>query len=155
MPESLESIAIKVEESFESRMNALISELDRTDSPQVLIFVNSIEQADKVAQRLQEADVPATSFHGKRGDKQDQLAAFGNMEVTALVSTDLGARGIDLPNVFLIVEFEVPDDYVMHLHRAGRTGRTGQTDVQARAVLLYSESDSGPEFDQMLKAKTR
>lgn len=146
LPATLESRALPVRDDFQSRFEALLMELDTTNSPQVLIFTNLPEKADQIAQQLEDSGIPASSFHGKRGDKHEQLALFERMEVAALVSTDLGARGIDFPNVFHVIEFDAPEDSVMHLHRAGRTARAAQDtktedSIQPRATLLYSEED--------------
>merc|ERR1712110_920395 len=90
-----------------------------------VIFVETKRAADTLELDLYEAGVKVTAIHGDRSqqEREEALHAFKSGANPVLVATDVAARGLDIPNVALVVNFDMPkqlDDYV---HRIGRTGR--------------------------------
>merc|ERR1711862_1011803 len=103
-----------------------------------VIFVETKRGADTLERELHEKNVPVCAIHGDRSqsEREDALKAFKSGANPILVATDVAARGLDIPNVSVVVNFDLPkqiDDYV---HRIGRTGRAGR---KGAAVALINE----------------
>lgn len=103
-----------------------------------VVFVETKRAADTLELELHGAGVKVTAIHGDRSqaEREEALTAFKTGANPVLVATDVAARGLDIPNVALVVNFDMPkqlDDYV---HRIGRTGRAGRHGV---AVALVNE----------------
>mmetsp|Transcript_124193 Transcript_124193/g.310467 ORF Transcript_124193/g.310467 Transcript_124193/m.310467 type:complete len:294 (-) Transcript_124193:205-1086(-) len=103
-----------------------------------VIFVETKRAADTLELDLHEAGVAVTAIHGDRSqsEREEALQAFKSGANPVLVATDVAARGLDIPNVALVVNFDMPkqlDDYV---HRIGRTGRAGRKGV---AIAFVNE----------------
>jgi len=103
-----------------------------------VVFVETKRAADTLELELHESGVPVTAIHGDRtqAEREEALQAFKSGANPVLVATDVAARGLDIPNVALVVNFDMPkqlDDYV---HRIGRTGRAGRKGV---AIAFVNE----------------
>jgi ATP-dependent RNA helicase DDX3X len=101
-----------------------------------VIFVETKKSADSLELDLHQSGVAVTAIHGDRTqvEREEALAAFKSGSNPVLVATDVAARGLDIPNVALVVNFDMPkqiDDYV---HRIGRTGRAGRKGVAVSFV---------------------
>lgn len=94
---------------------------------QVLVFVASQHAAQHVAQKLCRHGLNATAFHGglSQAQRQQVLAEFKLRRWDVLVTTDLAARGIDIAQLPVVVNFDLPRAAVDYVHRIGRTGRAG------------------------------
>ena len=110
----------------EAKFAALADALERHKQYKTLIFVNSPEEADEVVQKLDERDVVALAFHGKAKERGVVLDDFISGELTTCVCTDLAARGIDFPQLHHVVQYGAAPSVELHVHRCGRTARTGQ-----------------------------
>jgi ATP-dependent RNA helicase RhlE len=109
-------------------------------SGQVLVFARTKYGSDKLARQLSKAGVKSDSIHGdkKQSARTRALQQFKSGQLQVLVATDIAARGIDIQQLPMVVNFElphVPEDYV---HRIGRTGRAGEEGV---AVSLVSAEE--------------
>ncbi|MFQ8430684.1 DEAD/DEAH box helicase [Amaricoccus sp. W119] len=93
----------------------------------VIVFARTKRGADRVAQNLGKDGIPAEAIHGNKAQnaRQRALTAFRNGTVRVLVATDIVARGIDVPGVSHVVNFDLPDEPESYVHRIGRTGRNG------------------------------
>jgi len=103
-----------------------------------VVFVETKRGADALEMNLHQRDVSVAAIHGDRTqtEREEALAAFKSGANPILVATDVAARGLDIPNVSLVVNFDMPkqlDDYV---HRIGRTGRAGR---KGTAVAFVNE----------------
>lgn len=103
-----------------------------------LIFVETKRAADQLELDLHTAGISVTAIHGDRSqsERESALHAFKTGENPVMVATDVAARGLDIPNVALVVNFDMPkqlDDYV---HRIGRTGRAGR---RGKAIAFVNE----------------
>eukprot|EP00930_Biecheleria_cincta_P065890 TRINITY_DN517_c0_g2_i1.p1 TRINITY_DN517_c0_g2~~TRINITY_DN517_c0_g2_i1.p1 ORF type:complete len:591 (+),score=119.27 TRINITY_DN517_c0_g2_i1:54-1826(+) len=103
-----------------------------------VVFVQTKRSADSLELELHEAGVSVACIHGDRSqqERESALEAFKTGSNPVLVATDVAARGLDIPNVALVVNFDMPtqlDDYV---HRIGRTGRAGRKGV---AIAFVNE----------------
>ena len=110
--------------------------------PRVLAFVASGHGADHVAGKLKRAGITATSLHGdlSQGARTQALADFNAGRVQVLVATDVAARGIDIPELPAVVNYDLPRSSVDYLHRIGRTGRAGESGVAVSFVTADGEA---------------
>ncbi|CAN3374995.1 pre-mRNA-splicing ATP-dependent RNA helicase Prp28p [Diutina rugosa] len=127
------------------RVNLLIKILRRNSlivhSNLVIIFCNLKSVCDEVSGALTAAKIPNTVIHGSKSQesREEALRQFTNHEVNVLVATDVAARGIDIPNVTAVVNFQMPSSFPEYIHRIGRTGRAGNT---GSAWSFVDENDS-------------
>ena len=102
--------------------------LSRKEFSKVLIFGRTKHGVEKLCQILQRQGFKAESIHGDKNQnrRQSALNAFRDNHSQILVATDVAARGLDIPNVSHVINFEVPATYEDYVHRIGRTGRGDQ-----------------------------
>ena len=88
-------------------------------------------------------NVEAVAMHGDKSQRQreDALARFERGEVMTLVATDVAARGIDVPDVMRVINYDAPEDRAAYVHRVGRTGRAGRTGTGISFVLAEEVGD--------------
>jgi ATP-dependent RNA helicase DDX3X len=94
-----------------------------------LVFVETKRAADVLCNYLQSNRFPATSIHGDRNqrEREEALTSFRSGYTPVLVATAVAARGLDIPNVTHVVNYDLPTDIDDYVHRIGRTGRAGNT----------------------------
>ncbi|KAJ3089779.1 DEAD-box ATP-dependent RNA helicase, partial [Physocladia obscura] len=102
-----------------------------------LVFVETKKNADMLCIFLQNNNFPATSIHGDRTQREREfaLACFKSGRSPVLVATAVAARGLDIPNVNHVINFDLPTDIDDYVHRIGRTGRAGNT---GKATAFFS-----------------
>ena len=93
----------------------------------VLIFVETRRAANELALHLQRTGVRAVAIHGdlKQPDRERNLELFKEGINNVLVATAVAARGLDIPNVKHVINYDMPNDVDEYVHRIGRTGRCG------------------------------
>jgi len=98
---------------------------------QVLIFVRTKHGADRIFRFLSKNKIKAASIHGDRAQNQRQKALrdFKSKEITALVATDIAARGIDIEKLTYTINLDVPNIAETYVHRIGRSGRAGEDGI--------------------------
>jgi len=106
---------------------------NQRQSPTIL-FVNKKHVANWVAQKLSKESIRCSQIHGDRsqGQRETALAQFRDGKVDILVATDAVSRGIDIPNVAHVIQYDLPfgiKEFESYTHRIGRTGRAGKTGV--------------------------
>ncbi|WP_394152665.1 DEAD/DEAH box helicase [Vibrio maritimus] len=96
---------------------------------QVLVFSRTKHGANRLARYLEEKKITALAIHGNKsqGARTKALANFKSGEVRVLVATDIAARGLDIPQLPQVVNFDLPNVSEDYVHRIGRTGRAGET----------------------------
>ncbi len=119
----------------DQRYEALVNALLLTLGEQVLVFVNKRVGASELAEKLSQDGFAALPFSGdlSQAQRTRTLSAFRNCTIQVLVSTDVAARGIDVPEIGLVVHMTPPQDPDDYTHRSGRTGRAGR---QGQSLLL-------------------
>ena len=102
----------------------------------VIVFTRTKHGANKVAKNLTLDGVPAEAIHGNKSQaaRQRALGLFRTGEARVLVATDIAARGIDVPEITHVVNYDLPDEPEAYVHRIGRTARAGRTGM---AITLY------------------
>lgn len=112
---------------------------DNSDS-KILVFVRTKVRAERVFKAMQRVDIKTLTIHGDK-EQKDRLTAlkeFKSGETKVLIATDVSARGIDIPNVDYVVNYDLPDVDENYVHRVGRTGRGVQKGV---AISFCSEEE--------------
>ncbi len=110
----------------------LLSELLKDDTIyRTLIFTRTKRGADRVAKHLVGSGVEAAAIHGNKSQNQREraLEGFRQGQVRALVATDIAARGIDIPEVTHVINYELPNVPESYVHRIGRTARAGRAGI--------------------------
>jgi superfamily II DNA/RNA helicase len=114
------------------------------------VFVRTKRGADRLVKRLKSQSVEAVAMHGDKSQRQREnaLARFERGDVMTLVATDVAARGIDVPDVMRVINYDAPEDQAAYVHRIGRTGRAGRTGTGISFVL----ADEVKEMRRIAKA---
>ena len=108
----------------------------------IIVFVRTRVRAERVAKALERADIPSLTLHGEK-DQDERTAVLKKFKeggCNLLIATDLSARGIDVPDVNYVVNYDLPEKPENYVHRVGRTGRGVNKGV---AVSFCSEEEKG------------
>ena len=124
----------------------------------VLVFSRTKHGADRVVKKLAQIGVPANAIHGNKSQPQREraLAEFKSARVPVLVATDVAARGIDIPGVSHVINYELPNVPEQYVHRIGRTARAGKDGIaiafcaeDERAYLKDIRKTTDAEFERL------
>jgi len=112
----------------DNKIERLRDLLVQPDFRKVLIFGRTKHGVEKLSRQLQVLGFKAESIHGNKSSAQRQraLQAFKDERIGILVATDVAARGLDIPKVSHVINFDQPNTYDDYVHRIGRTGRAGE-----------------------------
>ncbi|XVF25546.1 hypothetical protein REPUB_Repub13aG0221300 [Reevesia pubescens] len=138
---------MKESEKF-PRLQKFLNDLgDKT----AIVFVNTRKNADTISKNLDKAGYKVTALHGGRSQKQREISleSFRAKRFNVLVATDVAGRGIDIPDVAHVINYDMPSNIEMYTHRIGRTGRAGKTGV-ATTFLTFHDTDVFFDLKQML-----
>ena len=121
---------------------------------QVLIFMRTKHGANKLTKKLLQSGISAAAIHGNKsqGARTKALSNFKTNDIRVLVATDIAARGLDIPLLPHVINFElpnIPEDYV---HRIGRTGRAGASG-EAISLVCSEETEYQREIEKLLGKK--
>ncbi|GMT04602.1 hypothetical protein PENTCL1PPCAC_26776, partial [Pristionchus entomophagus] len=125
------------------KKKGLCSILEVTDiNSLVLVFVETKRGANELSWFLQRQNVRAVAIHGdlKQFERERNLELFRTGKCNVLVATAVAARGLDIPNVRHVVNFDLPNDSDEYVHRIGRTGRCGNTGI---ATSFFNDKNRG------------
>ena len=127
---------VKEENKYEVLKTILLSY--RPDS--VIIFCNTKIDVEEVTHKLYSDGFDTEYLHGglEQNIRNEMLHMFANKSIPILVTTNLAARGIDIKDISLVINYDLPQDKEVYLHRVGRTARAGDEGV---SISLYSEKD--------------
>ena len=111
------------------RSKKLLQALRTTQQPPVLVFVSSASTVDEVVELLKEEEFVVEGLHSKKSQDQrfKAVSDFRDGTVDVLVATDLASRGLDIPEITHVINYETPNTIEDYIHRCGRTGRYGRT----------------------------
>merc|ERR1719342_94457 len=124
------------------KLEELLNDSDRDPNERTLIFVQTKKNADFLASHLSQEGLPTTSIHGDRRqrEREEALYDFRTGDKPILVATAVAARGLDIPGVAHVINYDMPDDVDEYVHRIGRTGRLGNL---GKATSFYdAEGDA-------------
>jgi ATP-dependent RNA helicase DeaD len=122
---------------YSGKMDALARILDLEGPESAIVFVRTRRDADDVAQQLSGSGYIVEAIHGDMNQVQRErvLARFRAGHIQVLVGTDVAGRGLDIPDVSHVINYDLPADAESYVHRIGRTGRAGRT---GEAVTLVT-----------------
>lgn len=142
----------------ENKRKLLLHVLEDKSIASILVFTRTKHGADRVVRELTRANVSAQAIHGDKSQnsRQQALNNFKNRATRVLVATDIAARGIDIDELPLVVNFDLPDTPEMYVHRIGRTGRAGLSgtaisfcDIEEKAYLAAIEKLIGKRITEI------
>lgn len=136
------------------KLPVLIKMIKDGNWSQALVFTRTKHRANKVSEKLNNANISSAAIHGNKsqGARTRALDDFKTSKIRILVATDIAARGLDIPLLPHVVNFElpnIPEDYV---HRIGRTGRAGASG-EAITLVAHDEVDYMTSIEKLLGEK--
>jgi ATP-dependent RNA helicase RhlE len=124
-----------------------------TNNPdqKILVFVRTKVRAERVKKALERVDIQSETIHGDKEQAQRRLTMqlFHKGEIKVLIATDVSARGIDIPDVELVVNYDLPESPEYYVHRVGRTGR-GTNKGQAISFCSKEEREMLATIEEQL-----
>lgn len=155
VPESEVSTADGLEQGYvvcdsDKRFLLLFSFLKRYSKKKIIVFLSSCNCVKYFGELLNYIDLPVLDLHGKQKQQKrtNTFFEFCNAKLGILICTDVAARGLDIPAVDWIIQFDPPDDPRDYIHRVGRTARG--TDGKGKSLMFLTPSELG--FLRYLKA---
>lgn len=138
--EVIEQTVYHVDKS--SKTNLVIKLIAEGGWEQVLIFMRTKHACNRLAGKLEKKKISAAAIHGNKsqGARTKALAGFKDGRIRVLVATDIAARGLDIPLLPHVINFDLPNVAENYVHRIGRTGRAGAT---GEAISLVSAEEYG------------
>ena len=117
--------------SAQEKPDKLVELIREFPDERVVVFARTKHGSDKIVKRLEVLDINAAAIHGNKtqGQRERALKAFTSGDCKILIATDIAARGIDIKNVGLVVNYELPPVPEVYVHRIGRTARAGTSGV--------------------------
>lgn len=140
MAETITAYGVQVTNA--SRRSVLVDVITvYADGGKTIVFTQTKRDADEVAAAIA-LHMPCEPLHGDmaQAERERVLSSFRSGRTTVLVATDIAARGLDIPDVDLVVHYELPRDPEAFLHRSGRTGRAGRSGT---AIAMYTKNEIG------------
>lgn len=133
---------VDVEEE-EYKLDVLLDLYNIISSTQAIIFCNTIRKVTWLTEQLTEKNFSITTIHGKMSQSERNLVVedFRNSKTRLLLTTDLLARGIDIPQVNLVINYDLPINKETYIHRIGRCGRFGKKGLSITMVKMEDNND--------------
>ena len=131
------------------KKQALISALKENDGRSVLVFSRTKHGADRIARIVSKAGIGCDAIHGDKSQtaRQRALSNFKAGKTRVIVATDIAARGIDIDQLEMVINYDLPDVAETYVHRIGRTGRAGHSGM----ALTFCASDERPMLADIQK----
>lgn len=134
---------VRIKKRDKAKPAVLMTLLKQTVAPEqrVIVFVGQKTTAHRLRILLGLMGVKVGELHGALSQEQrlNSVTAFKNLEVPILVCTDVAARGLDIPKIELVINYDMPQSFETYLHRVGRTARAGR---QGRSITLVGDASA-------------
>lgn len=146
-PEITQIVEVRAEKDKFIRVLELLGNLYDTDEDaRTLIFVERQEKADELLKELMQKGYPCMSIHGGKDqlDRDSTIQDFKNGVVPIVIATSVAARGLDIKQLKLVINYDAPNHLEDYVHRAGRTGRAGNTGTAVTFVTPEQENCAAP-----------
>ncbi len=136
----------------EQKRSVLKSILLQDDVTSVLVFSKTKHGANRIGQFLEGEGIKAAAIHGNKSQaaREKALKDFKNDKVKVLIATDIAARGIDIPAISHVINFDIPHDPENYVHRIGRTARAGRNGI-AISLCDYREKSLLKAIEKTIK----
>jgi superfamily II DNA/RNA helicase len=148
-----DNVTQKVYRVAADQKSELLSHLLRIENPgQAIVFTKTKIAASRLARQLQLAGLAADAIHGDKSQRErmEALEAFKQGKVTTLVATDVAARGLDIDQLPMVINYELPSAPEDYVHRIGRTGRAGASGT-AISLVAPEEEKYLKEIEKLIK----
>src|SRR5450830_1784984 len=148
-----DNVTQKVYQVAQSDKEALLIQLLKAaDAKQVIIFTKTKITASRLSRSLEREGIAADAIHGDKTQQEriKALDAFKAGTVTALVATDVAARGLDITELPMVINYEIPSAPEDYVHRIGRTGRAGKSGI-AISLVAPEEEKYLKEIEKLIK----
>jgi ATP-independent RNA helicase DbpA len=134
---AIEQVFIEV--AAEAKLDALQSLLLHYRPETAVVFCNTRQDVRMVAGELAARDFSVRALHGEleQREREEMLVRFANRSCTVLVASDVAARGLDIAELAMVINFDIASDADTHLHRIGRTGRAGRRGIALSLCSPY------------------
>ncbi|HEY9684848.1 MAG TPA: DEAD/DEAH box helicase [Oculatellaceae cyanobacterium] len=159
-PTEIEQRMYHVNEFNKDALLAQLIQESKMDS--VIVFTRTRRKANWVKSRLREVNVMAEEIHGEisQAQREKTLSMYRNGAFSVLVATDVAARGLDIPSISHVINYDLPDSPEDYVHRIGRTGRAGRSGValsfvsdEQRHLIRDIEKITGRVLDPNTQAR--
>lgn len=142
----------RIDTAAEEKLAALFKLICKIGNHSMLIFCNHRETVDRISDLLIDEDLVHDIFHGgmEQDDRERALLKFRNGSVKILITTDLAARGLDIPEVEFIIHYQLPYTKDAFIHRNGRTARMN---AKGTAYLIFAEGEEFPYLDKTIEVE--
>ncbi len=139
---------------FRKKLALVTHVLKRRETGSVLVFTRTKHGARRLSKELKERDIDADALHGDRTQNARTriLKDFRKGKITVLVATDVAARGIDVHRISHVINYDLPKDPDVYVHRIGRTGRAGAEGI-ALSFCQHEDLDSLRAIEQVTQQK--
>nr|WP_321267114.1 ATP-dependent RNA helicase DbpA [uncultured Sulfurimonas sp.] len=129
------------------KLDTIINILSNFKPQNVIIFTNTKLDAKELAENLQKNKIDALAIHGdlEQYERNDVLVQFSNRSCPVLIATDVAARGLDIKELSMVINYDLPHGDETYTHRIGRTGRAG-SDGLAFSIFSEYEADKAYEY---------
>ncbi len=136
---------VKVESPSRDKLDTLIDLLRSLPKGRVIVFANHRESVERIHSALRKASLPAGLYHGglDQNDRENAISLLANGSTPILVSTDLGSRGLDIPQLSAVIHYHLPVSPEAWTHRNGRTARQS---AGGDVYVIISEGEDIPEY---------
>ena len=116
-------------ENRDHKVELLMDILARDEVEKVVVFGETKYGVQRLSDAISKSGIPSEAIHGNKSQSQREraLKKFKDSTVNVLVATDVAARGLDIPNVTHVINYDIPQAYDDYVHRIGRTGRAGKS----------------------------
>ncbi|MFD2587010.1 DEAD/DEAH box helicase [Croceitalea marina] len=160
-----EQVTIKPQQATAEKVEQGVYFVSKSDKPKllvhilqdktkesVLVFSRTKHGANKIVKKLAQADIESAAIHGNKSQtaRQKALGAFKEGQLKVLVATDIAARGIDVEELSLVVNYDLPNVPETYVHRIGRTGRASASGI----ALSFCEVEERPylrDIEKLIK----
>ena len=138
----------------ENKGRLLLKLIVGRESDRAIVFTRTKSRADRAAKLLVRSGVKAVAIHGDRSQNQRNaaLAGFHRGQFAVLVATDVAARGLDIPDVSHVINFDLPETSDSYIHRIGRTARMGKSG-EALSFVMPEDAQALREIERTLGMK--
>ena len=148
-----ENVTQKVYHVAQDDKHALLAQiLNETETKQVIVFTKTKLTASRLARQLVREGISADAIHGDKSQAEriQALDAFKQGKINALIATDVAARGLDIDQLPMVINYEIPSAPEDYVHRIGRTGRAGALGI-AISLVSPDEEKYLKEIEKLIK----